>query len=93
MTMHSATRPPSVAIVWAVLIVATVASWILGAEEGVAPNSAVTLAVLAIAFLKVRLVGLHFMELREAPIALRAIFELWVVLSLSGLVITYLVVA
>ena len=42
--------------------------------------------VLAIAALKVRLVGLDFMELRHAPIALRAVFEfycfaVWAVLS------------
>jgi hypothetical protein len=43
-------------------------------------------AVLGIAAVKVRLVGLDFMELRHAPIALRAVFELycatlWAVLS------------
>jgi hypothetical protein len=43
-------------------------------------------AVLGIAAVKVRLVGLDFMELRHAPIALHAVFELycarlWAVLS------------
>jgi hypothetical protein len=42
--------------------------------------------VLAIAAIKVRLVGLDFMELRHAPIPLRAVFEcycvvMWAVLS------------
>ena len=46
----------------------------------------VAIVVLAIAAIKVRLVGLDFMELRHAPIPLRVLFEVycfavWAVLS------------
>lgn len=74
------------------MVAATIASWVFGAEEGVTPNAAASATVLVIAFIKVRLVGMHFMELREAPAALRAMFELWVVASMCALVLTYLVV-
>lgn len=71
-------------ISWLLLVAATVISWAVGAEHGT--GSMVVLVVLAIAALKVRLVGLDFMELRHAPIPLRAAFELycftiWAVLS------------
>ncbi len=69
---------------WLVLIAATVVSWAVGAEHGT--GSIVAVVVLAIAAIKVRLVGLDFMELRHAPIPLRVMFEsyccvMWAVLS------------
>jgi caa(3)-type oxidase subunit IV len=69
---------------WLVLIAATIISWAVGAEHGT--GSLVALVVLGIAAIKVRLVGLDFMELRHAPIPLRALFEcycvgIWAVLS------------
>ena len=69
---------------WLLLVAATILSWVLGAEHGT--GSLVAVVVLAIAALKVRLVGLDFMELRHAPIGLRAVFEfyclaVWAVLS------------
>ncbi|MGY4710576.1 cytochrome C oxidase subunit IV family protein [Mycolicibacterium sp. CBM1] len=69
---------------WLILVAATLASFALGADHGT--GSLVAVAVLAIAAVKVRLVGLDFMELRHAPIPLRAAFEvycvaLWALLS------------
>lgn len=69
---------------WLVLIAATVVSWAVGAEHGT--GSTIGVLVLGIAAIKVRLVGLDFMELRHAPIALRAAFEaycvgMWALLS------------
>jgi hypothetical protein len=69
---------------WLMLIAATLCSYALGAEHGV--GSTVVVVVFGIAAIKVRLIGLDFMELRNAPIALRAAFEsyclgLWAVLS------------
>lgn len=40
----------------------------------------VSLAVVIIAFVKVRFVGLDFMELRTAALPLRFVFEAWLVL-------------
>ena len=69
---------------WLVLIAATVVSWAVGAEHGT--GSTIGVLVLGIAAIKVRLVGLDFMELRHAPTALRAAFEaycvgMWALLS------------
>lgn len=69
---------------WLILVAATLASFALGADHGT--GSLVAVAVLAIAAIKVRLVGLDFMELRHAPIPLRVAFEvycvaLWALLS------------
>ncbi len=70
--------------VWLVLVAVTIVSWAVGAEHGV--GSAVAIIVLALALIKVRFVGLDFMELRTAPLVLRGIFEaycvfLWMVLA------------
>lgn len=69
---------------WLLLIAATVLSTLLGVEHGLGDHVAVV--VLGLAAAKMRLIGLDFMELRSAPVALRATFEtycviLWVVLS------------
>jgi hypothetical protein len=69
---------------WLLLVAATLASWLVGADHGT--GSVIAVVVLAIAALKIRLVGLDFMELRRAPVPLRAAFEvycvaLWAVLS------------
>jgi len=49
-----------------------------------------TTLVLAIAFAKVRYIGLWFMELRTAPATLRPAFSAWVVLTWGVLIILYL---
>jgi hypothetical protein len=69
---------------WVVLIMATLISYALGADHGT--GSVMVVVVLGIAAIKVRLVGLDFMELRSAPVPLRAAFEgyclgLWALLS------------
>jgi heme/copper-type cytochrome/quinol oxidase subunit 4 len=70
---------------WLVLIAATLLSYALGAEHGVG-SRVVVVVVFGIAAIKVRLIGLDFMELRSAPMPLRVAFEsyclvLWGVLS------------
>ncbi|ORB29034.1 cytochrome C oxidase subunit IV family protein [Mycolicibacterium parafortuitum] len=62
---------------WLFLVAATVVSWAVGAEHGT--GSTVAVLVLGIAAIKVRLVGLDFMELRHAPVPLRAAFEVYCV--------------
>jgi Prokaryotic Cytochrome C oxidase subunit IV len=71
-------------LTWLLLVAATLVSWAVGADHGT--GSMVAVVVLAIAATKVRLVGLDFMELRHAPIPLRAAFEcycvgMWALLS------------
>jgi heme/copper-type cytochrome/quinol oxidase subunit 4 len=75
--------------VWLLLMVATViTTWVL-AKDAVAMRVG-TVAIVLIAALKVRLVLLHFMELRHAPRALRVVFELWVLAVSGALIALYL---
>jgi hypothetical protein len=73
-------------VVWAVLVVATLLSWGVGSEHGT--GSLIAVVVLGVATIKVRFVGLDFMELRHAPYPLRAAFEGYCVLlwcTLAGM--------
>ena len=74
--------------VWAVLVTVTCLSWWLGRGGHLAPSTNVvtSVTVLLVAFVKIRLVGLYFMELKNAPLALRAIFESYVTV-VGGLII------
>lgn len=75
-------------VVWIVLIVATIASWAVGSEHRI--GSAIGVLVLGIALVKVRFVGLDFMELRNAPLALRAMFEIYCIVLWCVLAAMYL---
>jgi caa(3)-type oxidase subunit IV len=79
--------PARVAVVWLVLIAATLLSWESAHSAG--GYRLASAAVLLIAFLKARLIGLEFMELRTAPRVLRFIFEAWVVLACGTLLALY----
>jgi hypothetical protein len=74
--------PAPLTKVWALLVTATFLTWSVGGGGGV--------ALLVIAFVKVRLVGLYFMELRTAPLRLRVLFEGWVVVTCCVLIGLYL---
>jgi caa(3)-type oxidase subunit IV len=72
---------------WLILLVATAITWYLG-EVGAAGTLAIV-AMLAIAFVKGRLVILDFMELREAPRLWRALLEGWLILVSSLILLAY----
>ncbi|GAA4737142.1 cytochrome C oxidase subunit IV family protein [Actinomycetospora chibensis] len=63
--------------VWAALIIATAVS--VAIHLGLGAGAAAIVAVLVLAFVKVWLVGRHFMELRDAPAILRRLFDGYVV--------------
>jgi len=68
--------------VWVALMLATCAStWWL--KSGASTSMAATAAILVIAAVKVRLVMIHFMELKDAPLKWRLFFEAWVVVFSS----------
>jgi Prokaryotic Cytochrome C oxidase subunit IV len=77
--------------VWLMLIGATILSWTLGVDHSLGlPGGhwSTAIVILLIALVKVRFVGLDFMELRGAPPALRAVFETYcaaVLLALSAI--------
>jgi caa(3)-type oxidase subunit IV len=79
-----------VTLVWLVLICATLISWRVGTDVAFHPHFA-TIVVVIVAFVKVRLVGLYFMELRDAPLLLRILFEAYCVVVCTMILVMYLV--
>lgn len=79
-------------IAWLALTALTLVSWALGTQHGLGGGNHVpaSLMIVVVAVFKLRLVGLYFMELRDAPVALRGIFEGYCVVLLSLLVAMYL---
>ena len=77
--------------VWFLLITATVATAVLGLEQAAGGAAAVGVLLLGIAFVKMRLVGIHFMELGNAPRPLRLLFEGYVLVTFAALVVLFLV--
>jgi hypothetical protein len=75
--------------VWLGLIVATLVSWRIGTDHGVHASLA-TAVVLVVAFVKVRFVGVYFMELRSAPVWLRSVFEGYCLVVCTVLIVMYL---
>jgi hypothetical protein len=67
-------------LVWFFLAGLTTLSWILGHEYSATDqlfNHYLTVGLMFLAFFKVRLVIMHFMEIAHAPIPMRIGFELW----------------
>ena len=71
------------------MIAATLLSWRIGTDGGLHASLA-TPIVLIVAFVKVRFVGMYFMELRRAPVPLRAAFEAYCLVVCSVIVAMYL---
>jgi len=75
--------------VWLLLVLSTVATWILGDERLFGGDAAVAaVLILAISAVKVWLIVAYFMEVRQAPLVLRAAFLAYlgvVFASLAGL--------
>jgi hypothetical protein len=76
-------------MVWLVLVLATGLTAALGLEEHGSVRW-VGLALIAIGVVKLRLVGMHFMEVRSAPRGLRMILEAYAVVLLAALAGIYL---
>lgn len=79
------------AVAWLVLALATIASLILGTDHGLDDRDTVAAILLALAFVKVDLVGRYFMELHAAAAILRRTFDAYVVIVGSTLVVLVLV--
>lgn len=87
--MESITLNRRVLFVWLGLVLVTLLSWELGngfAFSSVASQRFTVASVIVVAFIKVRFVGTHFMDLRSAPWGLRLAFDAWV-LSVGGVVL------
>jgi caa(3)-type oxidase subunit IV len=79
-----------VIVVWIALALATFLSWWLSTEEA-SDGRLIAVIILIVAGVKIRLVGLYFMELRDAPALLRGAFEIYVFV-LSGVLAGYVAV-
>jgi len=71
-------------VTWSALVILTLLSFTV--LQGFQPYQLAGAAVIVVAFVKARLVGLEFMELRKAPLVLRLMFETWIVLICSTIV-------
>jgi caa(3)-type oxidase subunit IV len=79
-------------LAWLILVALTLAQWTIGTLSGVvgAQHVWASLVIFVVAVFKARLVGLYFMELREAPLVLRGVFEMYCVVLLAVLSVMYL---
>jgi hypothetical protein len=80
-----------ISLIWLVLIGATLTSLLLGADDLITAVKLASVLVIVIAFVKVRFVGLYFMELRNAPVPLRLVFEGYCLVVCVALVVMFLV--
>lgn len=82
----------SAIMAWLVLVTLTALSWYLSLDltVGIDNSHRITSSgLLLLAFFKVRLVIIHFMELGSAPRILRLMFEAWVLVVCCLLISMY----
>lgn len=83
----------SVTYVWLALAALTVLGWWLAPSQPGAPAGAstgVTVAVLAVALVKSRLIIRYFMEVRTAPTWLQRSTDAWLVVLFGSILVIYL---
>jgi hypothetical protein len=70
-------------LVWLLVASLTLVSWFVGSHHHSVLNSIAPGAVilLFVAFFKIRLVILYFMEIKHAPLFLRLACEAWVIIT------------
>ena len=79
-----------ITLIWMLLVAATAASWAVGHGLGLHAARDAGIAVIVVAFVKVRLVILDFMEIRHAPLTMRIAGESWVAAICTVLILLYL---
>jgi caa(3)-type oxidase subunit IV len=92
-TTEKTTETRAITYAWLVLTGITIASWWLapGHSSGVAvPNLAITVAVIALGFVKGRLIIGYFMEVRTGPRWLRLATDAWLAVLWLGILAIYL---
>lgn len=75
--------------IWLALIGVTLLSWEAGTANTSATPTWLVVSILLLTFTKVRFVVLDFMEVRHAPIQLRILLSVWVVLTCLALILGY----
>lgn len=72
-----------ITVVWFFLIGGALMSTDLGTGHGISSHQVASVVIMLVAFTKVFLVGMYFMELREAPNVLRGVFTGYCLLVFS----------
>lgn len=90
--MNLLLKPVSAA--WLLLMFATCLSWWLGQGQSLSSDlnsdyRTVSSGLILIAFIKVRIVIRYFMEVREAPLALKLVCDGWLVSVCGGIIYLY----
>jgi hypothetical protein len=91
MTTNTSSFPRPATLVWIILVAATFATFWLGTDHPFSNLSVRLASVLALvlAFVKVWLIGMEFMEIRQAPRALKVAFGVWITVIGGGLLLLY----
>jgi hypothetical protein len=76
-----------ITLVWILLLALTFGSFTIGIEQGSGFAAQAALIIIGIALFKVRLIGLHFMDLRTAIVPLRMMFEGYVIAVFTALAV------
>jgi hypothetical protein len=87
------TKARAITYVWIILSALTIVSWFLGparAHGAIVASAPITIAVLAMAFIKARLIIGYFMEVRTAPAWLRLATDAWLVVLWAAILAIYL---
>jgi Prokaryotic Cytochrome C oxidase subunit IV len=87
------TKARAITYVWIILSAITIVSWFLGPAHiagTVLASVPITVAVLAMAFIKARLIIRYFMEVRTAPVWLKLATDAWLVVLWGALLAIYL---
>jgi hypothetical protein len=80
--------------VWAIASAITLVGWSLrpsGPGAAGDPSTAITIAVLGMAFIKARLITQYFMEVRTSPRWLHICTDSWLIVLWAAILATYLV--
>ncbi|WP_280258787.1 cytochrome C oxidase subunit IV family protein [Nocardia wallacei] len=91
---RTSTAARAITAVWIVLVVGTAGTWWLapGHTSAAATGSVtITVAVLALAVIKSRLIIRYFMEVRSAPAWLRRTTDVWLAVLFAAVLVCYLV--
>jgi heme/copper-type cytochrome/quinol oxidase subunit 4 len=78
-----------VTAVFLVLIGATIVSWVFSHGDGFVEGRYAGLVVIVVAFIKIRLILLDFMDLRHAPPPMRIAMTAWIVVICAALCYLY----
>jgi hypothetical protein len=79
-----------ISLAWLLLVGATALSWEFGHGVGFDNVHIASAFVIAVAFIKVRIVFFEFMELRDAPLGMRIAANVWTVVVCAVLIVLYL---